>query len=302
VALALFSVSSGARADDVADELTAGAISSSSAPGASPFVSNRISGSADATEELALSLDATVTRYFKANRIPGETIYQLAGAADYSPNDHWAFGLDARGSPASTTVTRTSAGAVRSRTSLLGAGISAEYDTAGEGPFETIADSALSVSSYSTTQRARLTGQTTPASLAQYRVSLGLTEVFWDDTEGELAGSWYAYSTDPVNTGYFGTSVFGRDALSEGLPLEPLRWSIRPTVRQRLGIVKLSAFFQYGRYVGNAGSSVTTGIKAQFRVSPDVRLWAAADFQRDAENGGETLTIPWASLGVRVFL
>src|SRR6185436_5741793 len=121
VALALLFPSKGARAADVADELTAGAISSSTGSGASPFVSNRIGGSADATEELSLSLDATVTRYFKANRVPGETIYQLAGAVDYTPNDHWSFGLDARGSPASSTVTRTPAGPVRNRTSLLGA-------------------------------------------------------------------------------------------------------------------------------------------------------------------------------------
>src|SRR5258705_438639 len=114
--------------------------------------------------------------------------------------------FDAPISPASATVTRTPQGTIKSRTSLVGAGGFVEYDSAGEGPFETVLDSAFAVASYSTTQRALSTGARSPSSLAQYRISASATEIFEDDTEGELSGSYYAYSTDPLGTGYFGTS------------------------------------------------------------------------------------------------
>jgi hypothetical protein len=191
---------------------------------------------------------------------------------------------------------------VRSRTSLLGAGISAEYDTAGDGPFETVVDTEAAVSSFSTTQRSRLLGRVTPSSLAQYRFSAGVTEVFWEDVETELDGSYYAYSEDAGNTGYFGPSVFGRGSVSDGLPLEPLRWSVRPTLRKRFGPVKLSAFFQYGSYVDALGWSAMGGLKAMVKVSETVKFWASANFQRDRDSTGDTLSIPWGSLGVRVYL
>jgi len=291
-----------ARADDVLDELTLGALSSNRAPAAAPFASDRVGGSVDANDELTLSLDGTFTHYFKANHAPGENIFLIDAAGDYAPNDHFAFGLDARASPPSTTVTHTPTDTVKSRTSLLGAGVSAEYDTAGDGPVETIADTALDLTSFSTTQRSRKVGKATPSSLQQYRVSGGVTEVLWADSEVELSGAWYGYSTDPVGTGYFGTSVFGRGSLSDGLPLEPIRWSVRPTLRQRFGPVRLSAFFQYGRYVGDTGLSLIAGLKAQLKVSDAVKVWASVDFQRDEDPSGETLSIPWGSLGVRVNL
>jgi hypothetical protein len=298
-ALTLSAIAFPAHAGDVSDELTVGALSSNVAP-TQPYVSDRFGGSADPSEAVSLSLSGTYTRYFRADRTPGENIFQLAAAGDYTPNDHWSFGAELRGSPPSTAVMDTPAGVVRSRTSVIGCGVNGEYDTAGEGPLETIVDGYLGLSSYSTTQRARTARKGTPSSLAQYRVSADVTEVFFRHTEGELSGSYYAYSTDPEGTGYFGTSVFGRESVSEGLPLEPLRWSLRPTVRQRIGPVKLSAFFQYGRYVGDAGWNFMAGLKAQVKVSTNWKLWAALNLQRDFESTGETLTIPWGSVGARV--
>jgi hypothetical protein len=300
MALVVLLVATTARAADVSDELTVGALSSGTQPASSPYVSDRLGGALDASERVALSLDGTYTRYLKANHVPAENIFQIAAAADYTPSDHWAFGVDLRASPPSTAVTSTPAGTVRSRTSLVAAGLSAEYDTAGDGPSETIAESYVGLTSYSTTQRARLGTKATPPSLTQFRLSPTLTEILWQDTEGELSVSYYAYSTDPQGTGYFGASVFGHGSISEGLPLEPLRWSARPTVRRRLGPMKLSAFFQYGRYVGDGGFSAITGLRAQAKVSDEWKLWASFSFQRDVESTGEVLSIPWGAIGARV--
>ncbi len=288
-----------ARAHDASDELTVGVITSSSRASGAPYVSDRLGGSLDASDDLTLSLDGTFTRYFKANHEPGENIFQFVASADYTPDDHWSFGMDVRGSPPSTAVTRTPEGAVRSRTSLLGAGAFAEYGTAGDGDAETIVEGSIAVTEYATTQRAR-GSRPSPSSLTQFRVSLGVTEVLWQDTEGSLFGSWYAYSPDPADTGYFGASVFGRESVSEGLPLQPLRWSLRPTLRQRLGPVRVSGYFQYGRYVDDTGWSVLGGAKAQVKLSDAWKLWISVNVQRDADPGGERILIPWAALGARV--
>jgi len=301
-----------ARANDVSDELTVGTLSPSTSSSSStrvssePFVSDRLGGALDASDNVSLSLDGTLTRYLHANHEPGETIFQIATALDYD-GDHWSFGIDARGSPRSTAVTRTDSGPVRSRTSLLGAGAFIEYDSAGESDEkssggidpETIVEGSGGVTEYWTTQRARH-GGSSPSSLTQFRLSLGVTEVLWRDTEGALFANWYTYSTDPLNTGYYGASVFGRESVSDGLPLEPLRWSIRPSLRQRMGPVKVSAYFQYGRYVGDAGSNVLGGLKAQIKVSQVLKLWASGGLQHDVQSTGETLLVPWAAVGARV--
>src|SRR5450432_1958944 len=91
-----------ALATDASDELSAGALSSGTARGSSPFLSDRIGGAVDATDALAVSADATFTRYFKSKGASAENILQLAAATDFSPNEHLSFGADVRGSPPST--------------------------------------------------------------------------------------------------------------------------------------------------------------------------------------------------------
>ena len=297
-----------AFATDVSDEISAGALGSSAGRGTSPFVSDRLGGSVDASDALSFSADATFTRYLHSKGAAAEDIWQVAAATDFTPNDHLAFGADVRGSPSSSaTVEGTNGVKERYRSSLIGGGLSAEYDTAGDGPAETVADSYLGLTGFRTTQLARAPSAAkpvrigTPSSLLQWRASLGVTEVLWHDTEAGLTGSYYAYSEDPVDTGYFGASVFGRGGVSEGVPLEPLRWAIRPAVRQRIGPVRLAAYVQYGRFVGDVGYSVITALKAQVKVSEPLRLWAQVGYQRDGDPG-ETLSIPWGAIGARVML
>src|SRR5882724_1952793 len=144
-----------AFADDVSDELSAGAISSNVAKGSSPFVSDRLGGSIDTSDALSFSADATFTRYFHARGASGESIFQLAGATDYAPDDHWAFGADVRGSPPSSTNAPDPVTSVRYKytSSSIGGGLSAEYDTAGGTDFETIGDTYFGLTGYRTTQR-----------------------------------------------------------------------------------------------------------------------------------------------------
>jgi hypothetical protein len=89
--------------------------------------------------------------------------------------------------------------------------------------------------------------------------------------------------------------------VSEGVPLEPLRWAIRPSVRQKLGPWKLGAYVHYGRYVGDEGYTAVVALKVQLKASALFRLWMQLGFQHDGAYG-ETLSIPWGSLGARVML
>jgi hypothetical protein len=301
-----------ARATDVSDELSAGALGSGGLGRAAPFVSDRLGGAFDVNEALSFSADATFTRYFQAKDAYGENILQLDAASDYSFDDHWSIGADIRGSPPSTAKVPDPVDSTKTdryRSSLLGGGASVEYDTAGEGPLETIADSYLGLTAFRTTQLGQVVpterGQAvkhTPSSLLQWRGSLGVTEVLWQDTEAGLTGTYYLYSDDPVGSGYEGPSVFGRGGVSEGAPLEPLRWSLRATVHQRFGVLRLGAYVQYGRFVGDTGFSAVAALKAQLKASDDLRLWAQFGFQRDGAEGESSLSIPWGSIGVRVFL
>src|SRR5215471_1844950 len=138
-----------ALASDVSNELSAGALSSSTSRGSAPFLSDRLGGSVDTSEALSFSGDLTYTRYFHSPGAPGENIFQLAAAGDYTPDDHLSFGADLRGSPTST-------------------------------------DAYLGLTGYRTTQKAHskqapsmLIG--TPSSLLQYRASVGVTEQLWQD-------------------------------------------------------------------------------------------------------------------------
>ena len=291
-----------ALASDVSDELSAGSLASSGVRGVSPFVSDRLGAAVDASDAMSFSADATFTRYFRSKGALGENILQLAAAADYTAGEHWSFGADVRGSPPSTVKVDEPAtnGTEKYHSSLVGGGASVEYDTASEGALETIADAYLGLTAFRTTQPGKgMHGS--PSSLLQWRGSIGLTEVLWQDTEAELTGTYYGYSEDPVDTGYTGPSVFGRGGVSEGAPLEPLRWAIRPGVKRRFGVLRFGAYVQYGRFVDDVGFSLLTAVKAQVKVSGAVRLWAQVGYQRDG-GAGESLSIPWGSFGVRVVL
>lgn len=298
-----------ALASDVSNELSAGALWSSTSHGSSPFLSDRLGGSVDTSDALSFSGDLTYTRYFHSHGASGENIFQLAAAGDYTPDDHLSFGVDLRGSPTSTASTTdpTSGARYSYRSSSLGGGLSAEYDTAGEGDVETIADAYLGLTGYRTTQHARSSKQAqsvligTPSSLLQYRASVGVTEQLWRDTEIGLTGTYYLYSEDPIDTGYDGPSIWGRGGVSEGVPLEPLRWAIRPSVRQKLGPWKVGAYVHYGRYVGDEGYTAVVALKVQLKASDLFRLWMQLGYQHDGAYG-ETLSIPWGSIGARVML
>lgn len=294
------------------DEITFGALESTKTLPKTPYFSNRLGGSVDASEEVRLRLDTTFTHYDREAQTSATNVFQLLFGGTWEPNDHLSFDGDVYWSPQSATVTSTprSPGvpAERStaRTSSGGAAISGEYDTATDGDFDTAVDLTLGVTRYSTTQAMRLgrgllaTGTSEKEALVQARASLGVTETILLNTDVGLVGTYYLYNRDPTQSGYYGASVFGRGVVSDGIPLEPMRWSVRPTVLERFGAFHVIASFQYAGDVDSSGHSVLFGLKLQYKFSRVVKAWVSAYHQAETLPSSEVQKIDFGSLGATV--
>jgi hypothetical protein len=295
------------------DELTVGSLGATSAAPAAPYFSNRLGGSVDASETVSLRLDTILTHYSRTPDRSADNIFQFVVGGTWEPDDHVSIDVDGNISPPSTTTTLAPAttgapaGRYKERTSSVGAVISAAYDTAGESDLESAIDLTGGVTSYSTTQRQRAVaglraaGPTASVALVQWRGAVGVTETLFRNTDVGLVGTYYAYNADPTDTGYYGAQVFGRGAVMDGIPLEPLRYSVRPIVVQRFGDLQIRASFQYGAHVDGAGYGIFGGLKGQYRFSHAVKAWIAAYHGRDIDGSGSGENIDWGSVGAMLY-
>ena len=306
---------SAASAHDVSDELSVGSLSNSGTSAATGYWSDRARGSAQLSELFALDLAGSVTHYAASQGVTRGDIFQLALGAGYTPNDHFAFDLDFALSPPSINVdrgvqvTQARKGAIRDKTSLFSFDVAAEYDTATGDDTDSVLGLALGATAYSTTQAVRLRklkSQTTPntfgaaetASLIQWHAELSFIETLFQNTDLGITGTYYVYGHDAADSGYYGETVFGRVDLGDGIPAVPLRFSIRPSVTQRVGPFSIRLHGQYSDYIDGEGTSLLAGLKAQCKLGSAVRVWLSANLQHDEVSDG-TLSNIWFSAGVR---
>lgn len=309
-----------AAGGNVSDELTVGSLGATPGAPAAPYYSNRLNGSVDVNDALSLHLDTTFTRYSRTSDSSADDIFQLLLGGTWEPSEHVAIDVDGSVSPSSTMTTlepatpampaspATLAGRERVRTSAVGALITAEYDTAGDGDLESAIDVTGGVASYSTTQatrsgplRRRVLGPSETGALVQWRAAVGVTETLFRNTDAGVVGTYYVYNSDPTDSGYYGAAVFGRGAVVDGIPLEPLRYTLRPALLERFGDLHVRASFQYGGHVGGTGYSVLGGVKVQYRVSHPLKLWVAAYHEREIDGSGVGENIDWGSLGAMLY-
>jgi hypothetical protein len=304
-----------ALAHDVSDELTLGRIDSPPAKTATPYWSDRARGSFEPNDAWAIDAAASVTHYGAETGMTATSIFQGMLGTSFTPSDHWALDVDAFLSPPSTSiergvqVTQTSKGAVRDKSSSLGFDVGAEYDTSGDTNAESAFGLNAGATSYSTTQAvrprrmalatgSRKFGAPEQASLVQWRADASFTETLFKDTDVSLLGTYYLYNRDTADSGYYGTSVFGR-SVDDGIPVAPLQYAIRPTLTHRFGALQLRAFLQYGDYRYGDGTSLVAGLKAQYKFTTSVRAWIGGNLQRDQVNGSD-LNLLSASIGLRL--
>jgi hypothetical protein len=198
-------------------------------------------------------------------------------------------------------------GAVRDKTSSFGFGLGAEYDTAGDSDAESVLGLAVGTTAYSTTQRARIgkgaarvLGPAQASSLLQWRVTASCTETLFEDSDLGISASYYLYSRDPTQSGLYGPAVLGRVAPGDGIPIEPLQYSLRPNLAHRFGPLRFSAYGQLGHYFGGEGWSWIGGLKLRYRFSDMVAAWLSGNLQQDDYASGDDLRILWASAGARL--
>jgi len=264
------------------------------------------------------SLPAQGTRFGNS----GATIFSTAIGLDYEASEHVLLGAEVNYSPSSTqradapiTFDTVQADAqIRSRTSVYGATIQFGYQTAGDSDWETSVDPTLAWTHYESLQQVaslgtssgsvdtqqilnacaryprlrgcrefRAAAQQQQAGVNQLRLALSVTETVAEDNEFTLGGSYYVYDQDPTTVGYFSIVAAGRVSGGSGVPLAPLRFTVKPEYLHRFGRFSLDAWYQYGNYVDDQGSTQLIGLKAQYKFSKVVSAYLLGTGQRDVD-------------------
>lgn len=334
----------GASAHSISNELGVGSSQANPRNPRTGFIYDRIGGVADASESVSLRFDVTLTHDDATKPTQGASfgdtggnIFAGAFGVDWSPTEHFPLSAEIDFSPRSTqssdaTVTfdvgSTSSNAdalLKATSSSLGFLVGAGYETAGEGDFESAANSTFSLTHYSTTQlitdvatangpvdrqqllayctRTRSLGagcrqlgpalRAEAADLNQFRLGASFTETFLQNTDLSVGGAYYLYDKDPSQVGYFSIASVGRSvALGNGIAVAPMHYSARSDLLQRIGIFSAGIWYQYGQYVPGDGYGHSAGLKLQCKLSKAVKLWASGTWQRDfdAQDNGQTST------------
>jgi hypothetical protein len=209
----------------------------------------------------------------------------------------------------------------------FGGDLTLEHDTLESLPIELIASATVGVVRYETTQKLsmlQLADDTTVSAdslqaqcdangcsaelqtalaarspdVVQGYVTLDATAVI-RRTDVTAAATYYGYSKDPTQLGYFGVATLGRGpVLGDGTPFGPVRYSLRPQVMPRLGRLRLGLAAEYDNYVEDLGTSLIGSVKPAFNFTPNLRGWFTLTMQRD-EFAGNTWTTLSGAMGVR---
>ena len=170
--LALVAFPALAQAANVSDEVAAGSQQPTANNPRSGYVSERLGGVVDLSEEWNLRGDATVTYDAPTPRQPGSAFPSSGGliplfdlGVDWNPNDHWSFGAELDFSPAASQSadaplqvvvdggTVQADADLRSTSSSVGGVFFVGFDSAGDSNLESAATASVNLSRFQTTQR-----------------------------------------------------------------------------------------------------------------------------------------------------
>lgn len=187
--------------------------------------------------------------------------------------------------------------------STTGLSLTAAYDTAGDSNFETSVDLTAGLTRYSLDQIPKMkSGKTLidPCKtvkctnkkgkpyldrLNQLKVTLGLTEILFDNTTVGLRLSYYAFDDDPTSAGTH-ISRLG-EPVGAGIPAAPMDYDIRPSVSHRFGkMLAASLSFSRGKYSGDIGSTIVLTGKLTVKPVKALRTWVSVSGQRDLPPSG----------------
>ena len=128
-----------------------------------------------------------------------------------------------------------------------------------------------------------------PATLDSLRTSLEVTSTIYTDTDVSLGGDLYLYGQDPSTVGIFSVGAVGKQNISggNGVPIAPLRYTIRPEVAHRFGDLSIKLWVRAGEYAsGTAQTTSGIGAKVQYKFTRSFRMWVTAGGQKDVDSTG----------------
>jgi len=135
--------------------------------------------------------------------------------------------------------------------------------------------------------------------LNQVSLSLSVLQPLGANTDAGLLGSLYLYDKDPATAGFFTfrASSVALGSLGAGFPLAPLRWTLSPTVQQRIGSWSLAPWYQFLEYASDIGVAHVVGLRVSWRIDASWTVWVSGSAQWDlladtgGTQGGRTTTV-----------
>ena len=222
---------------------------------------------------------------------------------------------------------------LKSVTSSAGFSLSASYDTMGDSNWETAIDLSVSPNRLATTQSVQemVTAQGTTVtreklaqdcattqpkqlklkktcerlnpllgqqeeSVVTVPISLSIDETIYQNTEVSVSGTYYWYSSDPNDIGYFTLASAGRPlsgtttkapantaSFGTGVAIAPYTWSTAIAAAHKLGPVKITATLGRAVYLDDAGHNNSIGLRAAWKISSHWRLTGGFSSQEDVD-------------------
>ncbi len=333
LALLVLVVAAPCWAHDVSVDVSGtGTVSSSDNP-RTGSVGLGASGSYDFNDAWSLMAMAVYTRDLATRTpesfSPGSNVFLFSLGAMWLPTDSLMTMLTVSGSPPvdqsnATSVTgpfgRSTDVTINSRTSSFGAMWNGLWSSSGFSNFEHTVDVTLGFNRYNVIQRLALPdslagnalrqacaedrpleicplvkGRASP--LWQGRFGAGYTATLFTRTDVGLEATYFLYDKPPSEVGYFSLVSLGRE-LGTGVPVLPMRLSVRPHVAHRFGPVTVKLTYQYGLYTESLGALHAVTARASLKVSKAWRLSLSVTGQLDASFGTVSNRGGQALLGV----
>ncbi len=298
--------------------------------------SNHLAASFNLGEEWALdfSFDFTATQAAAPSGQPfpdqGGKATAFGIGADWDPNDHLSLGAVFNFSPKSTNISGTTldyqAGSktttldaqLRAVSSSANAGLSFNYDTAGETNLEWTFSLGVTGAQLDTTQvvtdvqlrngqtinkdtlnsyctnNPKACPKTLKAALKERaytldsaQLSAGAMATLFEDTDLGVTLDRWLYAQDPTEVGYF--SLTGQKGFSGGggVPIAPMKSDVRLDLTHRFGALSVKVNGSLGGYVdGTGGGTYGGGVRVQYKFSKAFRLWLSLAAHHDVDDAG----------------
>lgn len=321
--LCLVFLASGARAHDLGLDVNAAFTQPSEYNPRTGAVGLGVTGAWDLSTSWALFGLASYTRDLATRTATtassGSNVFRFSLGVQWLPHPQWMLMLAANGSPPSAQVNATTREVqepltgerrlvdvvIDSRADNLGGQLLVAWMSDGDGPLQSTLDFGGAATRFDIFQRLRLPntagasliratcersdsefcrlveGASTP--LWQARLSAGYTATLRSTTDLGVDASVFLYDRDPAEVGYFSVVNVGRDDLGAGVPVSPLRVTVRPVFVHRFERFTLRASYQWGLFASDLGVMHVVSGKLTWKVTPAWRLSLVLTGQADVD-------------------